>query len=182
MLRAVAAVAALGVTVTACTHQRDLRTLPDKAGKEVKVETRSGAELVAHVDVTPAVYGLRLPDGQVVPFEQVSKVVAVDRGRGALEGLGLGALIGAGVGVIGGFASGDDECDEDGGDWCILTFTAEQKAVLLGLVFGGLGGMVGLVAGAVRGSHDVYSFGSEQQFKVTPTGPPGSVAGATITF
>lgn len=179
MIRAVAALVAL---TTACTHQRDLRTLPDQAGKEVAVETRSGAVLVAHVDVTPATYGLRLPDGQIVAFEQVTKVVARNRGRGAFEGLGLGALIGAGVGVVSGLASGDDECDSDGGDWCILTFTAEEKAVILGIVVGGIGGMVGLVAGALRGSRDVYSFGSEQQFKVVPSGPPGSVAGATITF
>ena len=89
----------------------------------------------------------------------------------------ISATGGVSVGVIAGFASGDDECDEDGHNWCILTFSAEQKAVLFGVLIGGIGGLAGLVAGALRGSRDVYSFGSEQQFKVTPTGPPGSVAG-----
>jgi hypothetical protein len=180
MIRAVVALTA--VTTTACTHQRDFRTLPDAAGRQVTVATQNGAEVEAHVDVSSVGYGLRLPDGQVLPFEQVREVVAVKRGRGALEGLGLGALGGAGLGVVMGLASGDDQCDEDGHNWCILTFTAEEKAVLFGFMMGSLGGLIGLVAGAIRGSRDVYSFGSEQQFKITPSGPPGSVAGATITF
>jgi len=172
------AVVALTTVTTACTHHQSFRTLPDQAGKEVEVTTQNGTELVAHVDVSPGGYGLREPSGQVLAFENVREVVAVKRGRGALEGLGIGALIGAGTGVVMGLASGDDECE----GFCLFQMTAEEKAVVGGILMGGLGSVVGLVVGAVRGSRDVYSFGSEQQFKVTPSGPPGSVAGATVTF
>jgi hypothetical protein len=48
------------------------------------------------------------------------------------------------------------------------------------VLFGGAGGIVGLVAGAIIGSRFVYSYG--EQVHVTPTGPPGSVGGVTITF
>jgi hypothetical protein len=172
------AVVALTAVTTACTHQQSFKTLPDEAGKEVTVTTQNGSEFVAHVDVSPAGYGLREPNGQVVPFGNVREVVVVKRGRGALEGLGIGALIGAGTGAVMGLASGDDQCE----GFCLFQMTAEEKAVVGGILMGSLGGLVGLVVGAVRGSRDVYSFGNEQQFKVTPTGPPGSVAGASVTF
>jgi hypothetical protein len=59
-------------------------------------------------------------------------------------------------------------------------FTAGEKAIMGGIVIGTIGGLVGLVVGAASGSKYVYSYG--EQVRITPTGPPGSMGGATITF
>ncbi len=56
---------------------------------------------------------------------------------GAISGLVFGGLIG--------YASGDDSCPP--GTWCIISFTAEEKALMLGvplsIVGAGLGALIG---------------------------------------
>lgn len=63
------------------------------------------------------------------------------KGRSALIGLGVGAV----VGVLAGFAAGDDKCGE-GLFGCLFTFTAEQKAGMLGAGLGGIGALVGAIS------------------------------------
>ncbi len=58
----------------------------------------------------------------------------------ARMGAGIGLLIGAFSGAFIGLASGDDPPG-------FLSFTAEEKAALGAFVFGGLGGVIGLIAG-----------------------------------
>jgi hypothetical protein len=74
--------------------------------------------------------------------------VSVERQRKVLKGLGVGALVGAGSGVLIGLASGDDEG--------FLALTAEEKAVIMGIGLGAVGGVVGLVVGALD-RNDVWS-------------------------
>lgn len=62
------------------------------------------------------------------------------KGRGAL----IGAGIGAGLGLFIGLASGDDQCGS--GDFCILQFSAGEKAVLGAAVFAPLGALIGALA------------------------------------
>ena len=75
-------------------------------------------------------------------------------GKGALIGFLGGAL----TGVIIGFAAGDDECD----GWCILTYSAGQKAAMAGVGLAIVGGSVGAIAGSsgknfhINGNHDKY--------------------------
>ena len=97
----------------------------------------------------------------VVQLEYPRRVATVDRSditgmdvsvgqeRKVLKGLGVGMLIGAGSGVVIGLASGDDE-------GTFLAFTAEEKALMAGLVLGLAGGAVGLIVGAID-THDVWS-------------------------
>jgi hypothetical protein len=85
-----------------------------------------------------------------VQTTEVSDVRFVRRGAGALEGLGLGLLGGALTGAIIGFADGDDPPES------FLSFTAEEKAVIGGVLLGGVGGLLGLPIGAAVGSKDVY--------------------------
>jgi hypothetical protein len=163
---------------TACTHHKPGSSLHEAAGREVVIEA-AGHEQIAYVDVTPLGTVLRAPDGQIIPLAGGERVVDVQRGRGALLGLGIGFLAGALGGAVAGLASGDDPPCEG---YCLLTLSAGGKAVIGGVMFGSLGGLIGIVVGAGRGSRVVYSFGGEQQYHVTPSGPPGSVAGATVTF
>ncbi len=81
----------------------------------------------------------------------VSRITTKNTGRGALEGLGLGLLGGIAFGAVIGFASGDDANDGD-----FFELSASEKAILLGVVFGTLGGVVGIPIGAANGSREVY--------------------------
>jgi hypothetical protein len=62
-------------------------------------------------------------------------------GNGAL----VGAISGFVIGGLIGYAAGDDSCPS--GSWCIISFTAEEKAVMLGVplsIFGaGIGALIG---------------------------------------
>lgn len=167
----------LPLVVTACTHERPITELHRVAGKRVTVETYN------HEDIQAV--AIRAPDGVtfandagVLPPTSVSRVIERRHGRGALEGAGIGFAIGAVAGAVLGLADGDDECPDTG--WCFFVFSAEEKAVLGGATFGSIGGLVGLVVGAVSGSQFVYSYGDH--IRITPTGPPGSVGGVTIKY
>lgn len=175
MALALATSTALAAGATACTHERPITELHGIAGKSVTVETYSHEEV--------QVVAIRGPDGVtfannagVLPPASVAKVTVVRHGQGAAEGAGIGFLIGAVIGAAIGFADGDDQCE----DFCILAFSAEDKAVLGAFGIGGIGGLVGLVVGASTGSRYIYSYGD--QVRVTPTGPPGSFGGVTIRY
>lgn len=168
--------------IASCTHQQPQSTLHERYGEDVNVVLATGMGIDARVEQTPTGFVLRDTQGNVVPYESVGSVEHVSHGMGALEGLGLGVLIGGGVGAVSGLASGDDRCDDTENECDVFNFTAGEKAILFGILIGGVGGLVGLAVGAVKGSKDVYSFGASQQYRVTPSGPPGSAVGATITW
>jgi hypothetical protein len=169
------------VVLAACTHARPISSIHELTGKRVTVETYSHQRIEVYVERAPDGVAFRAEDGGgYVPVAEVAKVVEKRVGRGGLEGLGIGALAGASFGAILGYAAGDDECNADDGHWCILTFTAGEKAVLSGILLGGLGGLLGGVVGLAHGSRDEYSYG--EQVRVIPTGPPGSTVGMTVTF
>ncbi len=70
-------------------------------------------------------------------------------GSRARNGAGIGLLIGAATGAVIGFASGDDpSCS----GWFCWRFTAEEKAALGAIGLGGLGAVIGLIAGAASSS------------------------------
>ena len=122
-------------------------------GQDARVTLADGRLLpAAALQVTPDLTSWIDPASGAVMNVATSEVTAVQfthRGRGALEGLGIGLLSGAAVGALAGLASGDD-------DPGILAFTAEEKALLGGAFFGGIGGLLGLPFGAAVGSKDVY--------------------------
>ncbi|HUF12027.1 MAG TPA: hypothetical protein VMN78_02880 [Longimicrobiales bacterium] len=69
---------------------------------------------------------------------------------GAARGAGKGLLAGAGGGAVLGFASGDDPTS-------LLSFTAEEKALLAGTLLGvsgvAVGGIIGLIVPGQRWEH-----------------------------
>ncbi len=78
-----------------------------------------------------------------VPIAAIERL-EVSQGRRSrwLLGLGLGVAVGGATGALVGYASGDDESG-------FLQFSAGDKAVMLGVALGAVGGVVGLVTGAL---------------------------------
>lgn len=99
-----------------------------------------------------------------IPFSAIGRL-DVKRGRsaraGALRGAGLGFLIGGGAGVIAGYADGDDPPS-----W--FSFTAEEKAALLGIAGGGVGVIVGAAIGAVSPGKRWQPVGKATALSVAP--------------
>jgi hypothetical protein len=79
--------------------------------------------------------------------------ISVRRRHPVLESTGVGLLAGAGIGALIGLASGDDTCPS--GSWCILQFSAGEKAEMGAVAFGVLGGVAGLAMGWIV-SKDVW--------------------------
>lgn len=104
----------------------------------------------------------------------------VSHGRGALEGAGLGLLAGAAGGAVVGLASGDDPPCADQDLFC-LSFSAGDKAAILGLYGAGVGALAGLVIGGLAGSHDVYERDDGPQLGVSAS-PGGASATASWSF
>lgn len=149
--------AAALVLVSACTHHRKMEHPAYFLGEDVTIEA-SGAELEGVVIAGPGhdYYVVRTERGDI-PFGGITKLTEEKTWLGALEGLGLGVAGGVAVGIITGFASGDDNtCDP--GDHRCHDLTAGSKAVLGGVIFGALGGVLGLAVGTIRGSQFVYEF------------------------
>ena len=98
---------------------------------------------------------LTAPNGsetRSVPFASISRLEVSGGERSRMSGFGRGAgfgiLIGAGIGGVLGFADGDDDCAEAG--WCFIEFSAGEKALLGGVVMGGLGGVIGGLVGVAN--------------------------------
>jgi len=73
--------------------------------------------------------------------------LSVGRRHPVLKRTGVGLLAGAGIGALLGFASGDDTCPSGG--WCILQYSAGEKAMMGAVAFGAFGGVAGLLLGAI---------------------------------
>ncbi|MBA3499035.1 MAG: hypothetical protein H0T65_01595 [Deltaproteobacteria bacterium] len=173
--------ALLFLVVAGCTHQKNITEAHELVGDEVVLEGQYGHQVTAVGVNTPA--GVTFYDkanGGMVPSHEIVKIKDVSHGRGAIEGLGIGGGIGIVTGAVIGLASGDDECGDDHGG-CFLAFSAGEKAMILGVVLGGLGGLVGLVVGAAKGSTTVYEH-PRSGVSVRVGGPAGSTAGLTMTF
>lgn len=85
----------------------------------------------------------------IVGNDQIAEIRFVNSGRGGVEGLGLGLLCGALTGAALGLADGDDPQG-------FISFSAEAKAVMGGIILGGIGGVVGIPVGIASGSKDAY--------------------------
>jgi hypothetical protein len=171
--------ALLFLAAVGCTTHKNITEAHELAGDEVTLQGQHGHRVTAVGVATPG--GIRFYDkanGGMVPANEIVRIEDTSHGLGAVQGLGIGVGIGALTGALIGYSSGDDECSED--SWCILQFTAGEKAVLAGIALGGLGGLVGLVVGAAKGSTTIYEHSSGTSVRVG--GPAGSTAGITMTF
>jgi hypothetical protein len=167
----------VSVCLAACTHRGSITQTGSLDGETVTVEMSNGAAVEATVEVVASGTVLHTEDGVDMALADASKVTEIRRGRGALEGLGIGVLLGGAAGAAIGYADGDDECT----GLCLFKTSAAEKAVVAGVFVGTIGGLIGLLVGVARGSRDVYDLEAARP-RIVPVGPPGTAAGATITF
>ena len=169
--------------LSGCTHHYNIANAHELAGEEVTLEGQYGQQVTA-VGVANGAGGIVFYDranGGMVPDLEIARIKDTRHARGALEGLGIGGGIGAGIGILAGLASGDDECSNEDEGGCFLSFSAGDKAMIFGVLLGGLGGFVGLIVGAMKGSTIIYEQPSSG-VTVRVGGPSDSVAGVTVSF
>ena len=123
------------------------QSIPVQAGDRVRIEAGRVSGRFSVVDVSTDT--LLLQEGAApqirVPLASIQQIARRDKRtgwQGALHGAGLGLLIGGVAGAITGFASGDDPETQ----W--FAFTAEEKALAVGVVLGVGGAVLGGVIGA----------------------------------
>ncbi len=90
-----------------------------------------------------------------VALAEINELKIIKKSKAA-SGPGRGFLLGAGMGAIMGLASGDDA----GG---IMSFTSLQKAALYGALLGGVGLILGAIAGGGSGKDESISFGGRSE-------------------
>jgi hypothetical protein len=119
-------------------------------GAEVLVQKKDGQRVKAEL--------LAIKNGRLILMDSstLSEVIfGVDDIRSirvfkkakVLKGLGLGSLTGGVVGSGLGFLSGDDEPG-------LLSFTAGEKALVIGVFFAAMGGVIGGISGAITGTDE----------------------------
>ena len=97
-----------------------------------------------------------------VPFDALHSIrVDVHRASGAFEGAGLGFLTGFGVGALAGFAAGSDPFQSPNTDAGTFSFTAAEKALVLGVAGGVVGLGLGTLVGALVGHRDVVELAGD---------------------
>lgn len=81
-------------------------------------------------------------------YTELDKVYYRKKGQAA-KGLLIGTLVGGGIGAILGFSEGGDNSG-------IISFSGPQKALILGLGFGTIGGIVGVLFGSRTKRLSIY--------------------------
>jgi hypothetical protein len=156
MMEAMSRATLLATMLIGCTHHRPARDVRELVGEELIVETTDLRKQDATLVSDGTELSFRTRSGELIGFGNLSRVIEIRRGRGALEG----GAIGAGVGIVGGailgYAGGGDPPSERGDAGGPIT-TAGQYAFIGAIVFGVLGGALGLVGGYAYGSHFVYA-------------------------
>jgi hypothetical protein len=135
--------------------------MPSQRGRVTLLgEPSAAAPAPSFQQTVPAVVERPLPPAGAAPLIDVSKLRGYDvknRGRGALEGLGLGIVFGALVGAAIGSAAGSDApCN--GRDGCYDGFSASDKALAVGLIGALAGSVIGPLVGFATGHTNRYVF------------------------
>jgi len=138
------------------------RWIQDHAGYGQRVAYAADPGAIAEqpgtlIDATsPTEIRFKTAGGQIVPLQNVKRVVAVEHGWGALEG----ALIGAGSGLLFGALHGATAplgAFERSMD-CTLVCSSSDEAKLEALGFGTLGLLLGAGIGALIGHHAILEW------------------------
>lgn len=90
------------------------------------------------------------------------KVIRIEKKSGFWKGAGTGALIGVGTGALIGFLDDDDSSG-------LVWFTAEQKAIIIGIAFGALGLLIGGIVGLASKGEKTIQFENMTDLEIQET-------------
>ncbi len=169
------------IIYSGCSHVHILKTGPEGSAqfpdeinhKKTTLTLRGTGDFtdVRLIRMTPDSTFWKLTNGQILKASsgEIAQIQFVNRGRGALEGLGIGVLVGGITGAVIGLASGNDN---EG----FIRFSAGAKALMGAVFFGALGGLIGTPIGAAAGSRDIYHFENRPYHAAydSTTGPAGA--------
>lgn len=116
----------------------------EKRGAELILQKKDGTQIKGEL-ITIKTNTLLLLDSETKTDKSIMinniKVITVLKKSKVWTGAALGGLAGAGAGVITGFISGDDEYNP----YQTLNWTAEQKAIIGGILYGFVGALGGML-------------------------------------
>jgi hypothetical protein len=116
-----------------------------RTGQQVRWVAAEGVQRALFREFAPAGRVIvDTPDSAVVLDPAASAIEYRNGNRTKWGSAAIGMLVGGTIGAVAGLAEGDDECRP--GSWCIMMFSAGEKATM-GFIGGGLlGALVGAVA------------------------------------
>lgn len=161
----------LSLLITGCTHTCKYSTLGELNSKikdkEAIIVLKDEQELIGKdIKISPdSTFWIDqdTENNKSMITSDISSIITKNRGQGAIEGLGLGILCGGVIGAAIGYGSGDDPYQWDQP----IRFTAEDKALILGVGLGGIAGLLGMLSGAAAGSNDKFII-NKQYEKIKP--------------
>ena len=179
----IAALASTIALLVGCTSTQSLRP-HELVGQQVELELTSGHQVDGTAEFAQdGSVVWRTVDGTLVAPHQVLAASKTNRPGGAFQGLGVGLLFGVTTGALLGFLSGDDPpCS---GDWFCIRFDASEKAMAGAVGLGGMGSLLGLIVGAIKGKTTIWEWPAQQDKAVSFTVTPiraGANAQVSITF
>lgn len=147
-------VLALLLLLAACTHRYPLSRLPhdDLTGKKVKVTTEGGTVTARAVPTATGVELVAVADGRVIPWTEVRSLEVKNASRGMWPGFGAGAVLGVIAGVVAHNRS-IERCEDADGENC---GDAPFGSIPSVVAYSALGGLTGLLVGAIVGVDEHY--------------------------
>ena len=156
-----AIIMAAAIITSGCTHLRTFKTYDDintvskdRKGQITLVNGRGYAGRDFHLAEDSTHWrDLSTNKAQSISTSQIREISVKNKGRGAWEGFGLGLASGAALGAVIGLGSGSDP---ESGGFGPPSFSAGDKALGYGIVFGGGAGLLGIPIGSSTGSKDKF--------------------------
>lgn len=143
--------------LSGCAHQYTMPPDPRVFGDEtLSIETWDGQWHTAQAVSTDRGPAWDAGEDVPIPAFNVKTVVRSNVGRHVGIGTGVGALVGFAVGAAIGLSRGDDHCVEDENHWCIMVMSAEEKAVIGGILMHAVGAAAGALIGGTTATKDVF--------------------------
>lgn len=135
----------------------------ERRGAMLMVQKKDGSqengELIAVKQSSILLLGSSSGTDISIEVKDINIIKIVKKSR-ALSGLGIGSLIGGGSGAAMGFIIGDDPPNQ------FFSFSALEKALIVGAALGIIGGLVGWTAGALAGTDETMQIYGKSDLEI----------------
>lgn len=154
-----------------CTHMRSASNMDDmnlEMIDEITTISFQNGDLFEAIDVELTADSTTWFDTDsgkehISSNKDIKAIILKDKTRGIVDGFALGIMFGMVTGALVGYSEGDDSPDT------INRFSREEKALLRGFIFAGIGGMLGVPIGNHVGSRKKYMIPDEFEMPTDTT-------------